>query len=350
MIYMDNASTTPLSQSVKQDIINNFDNFGNPSSLYDIGYKSKEIIENARIKVAKAINAEPEQIIFTSGATESNNWVANFIENRYGVVNGNVYEHHSLTQNPNFEPIETSIKFGDSGVLTEMLVNNEIGFINNISVDNKLFNGYNYFTHSDITQAIGNIQVDVKDLNVDFASFSGHKFNAPKGVGALYVKNPNTLFPYHYGGQQENHFRAGTENILGISAMGVAIEEAVARIEKKQKHCKELRERFINNLTNYGLDFIVNGADMQHIDSILSLSFKNQDSQAMLVQLDMAGICASSGSACNSGDSEPSETLKWLGVPDDYIYGTLRFSFSLQNTLDEVNEVCYNINKIVKGE
>ena len=345
MIYMDNASTTPLSQSVKQDIINNFDNFGNPSSLYDIGYKSKEIIENARIKVAKAINAEPEQIIFTSGATESNNWVANMFDYIYAYP----YEHHSITMQNNFREIDIILIPLLNSVYSNMMTNNETGFINNIKDFNKFYWVYGR-THSDITQAIGNIQVDVKDLNVDFASFSGHKFNAPKGVGALYVKNPNTLFPYHYGGQQENHFRAGTENILGISAMGVAIEEAVARIEKKQKHCKELRERFINNLTNYGLDFIVNGADMQHIDSILSLSFKNQDSQAMLVQLDMAGICASSGSACNSGDSEPSETLKWLGVPDDYIYGTLRFSFSLQNTLDEVNEVCYNINKIVKGE
>lgn len=344
-IYFDNASTTPLSPAVKQDIINNLDNFGNPSSLYDIGYKSKEIIEQARIKVAKAINAEPEQIFFTSGATESNNWVAS----QHNYIVGNIFEHHSITKQYNFREKGTSFRTSGmypSYLRTTMLVNNEIGFINNI----ELLTGINEFNHSDITQAIGNVHVDIKELGLDFASFSGHKFNCIKGVGVLYIKNPKEFSPFSYGGQQESRLRAGTENILGISAMGVAIEEATSHIEQKQAHCKMLRERFLTNIDNYGLDYIVNGKDLPHVDSILSLSFKNQDSQAMLVQLDMDGICASSGSACNSGDAEPSDTLKWLGVPDDYIYGTLRFSFSLQNTLDEVDEVCYNINKIVKGE
>lgn len=330
-IYMDNASTTPLSPAIKQDMINNLDNFGNPSSLYDIGYKSKEIIENARIKVAKAINAEPEQIFFTSGATESNNWVCSM----YDYVCAEKYEHHSITNQPNFLDVNEYDNYLGRGYLmgknilfSRMLVNNEIGFI-----DDDVLQGVGV-PHSDLTQAIGNIPVDVKELNIDYGSFSAHKFHGLKGVGVLYVKNPTSsdFKPYHYGGQQEFNLRAGTENVIGISAMGVAIEEATSHIEQKQAHCKMLRERFLSNLNNYGLDYIVNGENLPHVDSILSISFKNQDSQAMLVQLDMASICASSGSACNSGDSEPSETLKYLNVPKEYINGTLRFSFSLYNT------------------
>ena len=347
---MDNAATTPLSPSVIVDICRNIDNYGNPSGLYQLGYDAKNIIEDARKKVAKAINAEPEQIFFTSGATESNNWVANMYDN----IVADKYEHHSITMQPNFIDKETIIDIDEKypmSIISNMLINNEVGFINNIKNFSKKYQGIGFKTHSDLTQAIGNVTVDVKELNIDYGSFSAHKFHGLKGVGVLYVKNPTSsdFKPYHYGGQQEFNLRAGTENVIGISAMGVAIEEATSHIEQKQAHCKMLRERFLSNLNNYGLDYIVNGENLPHVDSILSISFKNQDSQAMLVQLDMASICASSGSACNSGDSEPSETLKYLNVPKEYINGTLRFSFSLDNTIDEVYYVCYNINRIIKG-
>lgn len=343
-VYMDNAATTPLSPSVIVDICRNVDNYGNPSGLYQLGYEAKNIIEDSRKKVAKAINAEPEQIFFTSGATESNNWVCSMCS----YVFAEKYEHHSITNQPNFVDVNEYDNYfgggylnGKSVLFSRMLVNNEIGFIDDV----------HGIPHSDLTQAIGNIPVDVKALNIDYGSFSAHKFHGLKGVGVLYVKDPTSsdFKPYHYGGQQEFNLRAGTENVIGISAMGVAIEEATSHIEQKQAHCKMLRERFLSNLNNYGLDYIVNGENLPHVDSILSISFKNQDSQAMLVQLDMASICASSGSACNSGDSEPSETLKYLNVPKEYINGTLRFSFSLDNTIDEVDYVCYNINRIIKG-
>ena len=348
MIYMDNAATTCLSPSVIVDICRHLDNYGNPSSLYDIGYKSKDIIEQSRIKVANAINAEPEQIFFTSGATESNNWVTNMFDH----IVANTYEHHSITAQPNFINIENYREkdhYLDDNVFSCMLVNNETGFVNNIKKFYDIYKSDYTHVHSDLTQAIGNITVDVKDLNIDYGSFSGHKFHAPKGIGVLYVKEPNKLKPYHYGGQQESHKRAGTENIIGISAIGVAIEEVVNKIDEKQDYCAKLRRRFIYNLDNYNIDYIINGGDIPHISSILSLSFRDQDSSSMLIQLDEKAICCSSGSACNSGDSEPSETLKYLKVPKEYINGTLRFSFSLDNTIDEVDYVCYNINRIIKG-
>lgn len=360
MIYMDNCATTELSPKVVVDICKNLNNYGNPSGLYNIGYKARQIIEGARIKVARAIHADFNQIFFTSGATESNNWVASMFD----WISANYYEHHSIINQNNFVPIvfkenTLSRETQPNYVYSQMLVNNEVGFINDVKNYLKKYKDHGSYTHSDITQAIDNIHVDIKDLNVDFASFSGHKFNAPKGVGVLYVKDPEdrVFSPYHYGGQQESYMRAGTENVIGISAMGVAIEEAVSNIDIKQKHCKILRDRFIHVLNNYGLNFIVNGTDLNvdgkildHVDSILSLSFKGQDSSSMLVQLDMKNICCSAGSSCNSGDSEPSETLKYLNIPNDYINGTLRFSFSLNNTVEEVDTVCYNLNKIIRRE
>jgi len=349
-IYMDNAATTPLSPSVIVDICRNIDNYGNPSGLYQLGYDAKNIIEDARKKVAKAINAEPEQIFFTSGATESNNWVANMYDN----IVADKYEHHSITMQPNFIDKETIIDIDEKypmSIISNMLINNEVGFINNIKNFSKKYQSIGFKTHSDLTQAIGNVTVDVKELNIDYGSFSAHKFHGLKGVGVLYVKDPTSsdFKPYHYGGQQEFNLRAGTENVIGISAMGVAIEEAVENIDKKQEHCKCLRNEFISCLKSNDIDFIVNGEDLPHIDSILSLSFKDRDNSSMLIQLDEKGIACSSGSACNSGNSEPSETLKYLNVPKEYINGTLRFSFSLENTIDEVDYVCYNISRIIKG-
>jgi len=347
-IYMDNAATTPLSPSVIVDICRNIDNYGNPSGLYQLGYDAKNIIEDARRKVAKAINAEPEQIFFTSGATESNNWVCSM----YDYVCAEKYEHHSITNQPNFLDVNEYDNYLGRGYLmgknilfSRMLVNNEIGFI-----DDDVLRGVGV-PHSDLTQAIGNIPVDVKALNIDYGSFSAHKFHGLKGVGVLYVKDPTSsdFKPYHYGGQQEFNLRAGTENVIGISAMGVAIEEAVENIDKKQEHCKCLRNEFISYLKKNDINFIVNGENLPHIDSILSLSFKDRDNSSMLIQLDEKGIACSSGSACNSGNSEPSETLKYLNVPKEYINGTLRFSFSLENTIDEVDYVCYNISRIIKG-
>lgn len=344
MIYLDHCATTKLSENVKNDILNNLDNFGNPSSIYSIGFKAKEIIENSRKKIAECINCRPSEIYFTSGASEANSWA---LQSPFFCL---PYEHHSILNNHN--SIVNNYKYyhyyHQQFFSTNMLVNNEVGFINNLKEFRKKYPTH-YF-HTDATQAIGNIDVDIQKLNVDTLSFSGHKFHAPKGIGVLYINSKSILYPEPiiYGGKQENGLRGGTENILGISAMGVAIEDAFNNISRKQKHCKMLKERLINNLNNAKLDYIINTPE-NSIDSILSISFRGIDSQVILTYLDTQGICISNGSACNSGTTEISETLQWLKVPQEYVYGTLRVSFDLENTIEEIDVFSDKLIDFVKN-
>lgn len=241
MIYLDNASTTCLSEKVKENIISILNNFGNPSNLYTLGFQSKNIIENSRNQVAKAINASVDEIFFTSGASESNNWIlSNFKE----IYSSNI-EHSSIHNYYNYKEYDFKKEFNYSKINNNvlfclMLVNNETGSIQNIKEICNKTHEHNGFFLCDATQAIGNIEVNVKDLNVDFLSFSGHKFHAPKGIGVLYIKKDIQKYikPLIYGGKQENGLRGGTENIIGISAIGIAIEEAVKNIQLKQDHCK----------------------------------------------------------------------------------------------------------------
>lgn len=334
MIYLDNSATTKLSENVKNNIISNLDNFGNPSSIYEIGFKTQDIIQKARETVAKCIGAESKYIYFTSGASESNTWAFSQFDNVYLP---NPIEHHSILNNPRIVD-----RYNDKCLVSGMWVNNEIGLIQDVKSLKDKYNGA--IIHTDATQAIGNIDVKVDD-NIDMLSFSGHKFHAPKGIGVLYSNLP--IKPLIYGGKQEKGVRGGTENVIGISALGVAIKDAYDNLESKQAHCKKLKQYMIDKLRSYNIDFIVNAENMKTIDSCLSLSFHNIESEPMLIQLGLKDIYCSSGSACNSGSLEPSETLKWLNIPKDYINGTLRFSFDLDNTIEEIDFVCDEINKIV---
>lgn len=333
MIYLDNCATTKLSDNVKQNILNNLNTFGNPSSSYNLGLQSARIIQESREIIAQYINCDPQEIYFTSGASESNTWA---LQESFWC---NDYEHHSITNNKN-----RVTDISQAQIISYMLVNNEVGFINDIKSLRQQYKDYKF--HCDATQAIGNIKVDVQDLNIDTLSFSGHKFHAPKGIGVLYVKG-GQIKPLIYGGKQEKGVRGGTENILGISAIGVAIKEAYDNIELKNKHCKVLKDRMVYNLTNMGIDYIINGQDLNTINSTLSISVKSVESEPILLQLDMKDIYISSGSACNSGSLEPSETLKWLNIPSDYINGTLRISFDLDNTIDEIDRFSNELIKIV---
>ena len=334
MIYLDNCATTKLSESVKLNIIDNLNTFGNPSSNYMLGLQSKKIIQQSREIIAQCINCSPQEIFFTSGASESNTWA---LQQPFWCMD---YEHHSITNNKN-----RVTDISQAQIISYMLVNNEVGFINDIKSLRQKYKDYKF--HCDATQAIGNIKVDVQALNIDTLSFSGHKFHTPKGIGVLYVKGGN-IQPLIYGGKQEYGLRGGTENILGISAIGIAIKESYDNIELKNKHCKVLKDRMVYNLNNMGIDYIINGQNLNTINSTLSISVKNIESEPILLQLDMKDIYISSGSACNSGSLEPSETLKWLNIPKEYINGTLRVSFDLDNTIDEIDIFCSELNKIVK--
>lgn len=333
MIYLDNCATTKLSDNVKQNILNNLNTFGNPSSSYNLGLQSARIIQESREIIAQCINCSPQEIFFTSGASESNTWA---LQESFWC---NDYEHHSITNNKN-----RVTDISQSQIISYMLVNNEVGFINDIKSLRQKYQDFKF--HCDATQAIGNVKIDVKDLSIDTMSFSGHKFHAPKGIGVLYVKG-GQIKPLIYGGKQEKGVRGGTENILGISAIGVAIKEAFDNIDKKSAHCNLLKDRLVYNLNNMGIDYIINGQNLNTINSTLNISIKNIESEPILLQLDMKDIYISSGSACNSGSLEPSETLKWLNIPKEYINGTLRVSFDLDNTVEEIDVFSNELIKIV---
>lgn len=314
------------------------DNYGNASSLHSLGRKSRQAIEHAREQVAKSINAEPNQIFFTSGSTESNNWViSNFIRILCSRV-----EHHSILNNPMcFEMNDNSLAhqiyeyYPD--LVTHLFINNETGQIYDIKEMAKICHKMKVPFHTDATQAYGHIPIDVKILNVDSMSLSGHKFHAPKSVGILYLKEPDKYKPMLYGGGQEKHLRAGTENVAGIVGMGKACELHNYDL-KTDEYVLNLKIHLMDFITHNIPDVMINSPLETTVSNILNVSFKGIEGESLMLMLDRAGICVSSGSACNSGSLEPSHVLKSMGVPDDYIYGTVRFSFSKFNTLEEIIE------------
>ena len=314
------------------------DNYGNASSLYSIGRKSRQAIEHAREQVAKSINAEPNQIFFTSGSTEGNNWI---ISNFNHVLCSRV-EHHSVLNNPKcFEMDNNSLAHqiyeSRPDLVTKMFVNNETGQIYNIKEMTEICHKMKVPFHTDSTQAFGHIPIDVVDLDIDGMSLSGHKFHAPNGVGILYLKEPDKYKPMLYGGGQEKHLRAGTENVAGIVGMGKACELHNYNAET-DNYLQFLKANLIAFIQNNIPDVMINSPLETTVSNILNVSFKGIEGESLMLMLDRAGICVSSGSACNSGSLEPSHVLKDMGVPDDYIYGTVRFSFSKFNTLEEIIE------------
>ena len=339
MIYLDSAATTKIDNIVLAEMLPYLrDNYGNASSLYSLGRKSRQAIEHAREQVAKSINAEPNQIFFTSGSTESNNWI---ISNFNHVLCSKV-EHHSILNNPKCTPIAfdnlaNTIHKQRPDLVTHMFVNNEIGTIYNIKEMAEICHKMKVPFHTDATQAYGHIPIDIKDLNVDSMVLSSHKFHGAKGAGILYLKEPDKYKPMLYGGGQEKHLRAGTENVAGIVGMGKACELHNYNAET-DNYLLFLKANLIAFIQNNIPDVMINSPLETTVNNILNVSFKGIEGESLMLMLDRAGICVSSGSACNSGSLEPSHVLKELGVPDDYIYGTIRFSFSKFNTLDEIIE------------
>ena len=339
MLYLDNARTTKIDTMVLAEMLPYLrDNYGNASSLHSLGRKSRQAIEHAREQVAKSINAEPNQIFFTSGSTESNNWI---ISNFNHVLCSKV-EHHSILNNPKCTPITfdnlaNTIHKQRPDLVAHMQVNNETGQIYNIKEMAEICHKMKVPFYTDSTQAFSHIPIDVVDLNVDGMALSGHKFHAPNGVGILYLKEPNKYKPMLYGGGQEKHLRAGTENVAGIVGMGKACELHNYN-EETDQYILYLKTHLMNFIKENIPDAIINSPLESTVSNILNVSFKDIEGESLMLLLDRAGIFVSSGSACNSGSLEPSHVLKNMGVPDDYIYGTIRFSFSKFNTLDEIIE------------
>ena len=349
MIYLDCAATTKIDDIVFTEMLPYLkEEYGNPSSLYSLGKKSHNAIEIARKKIAKAINAETNQIVFTSSATESNNWVCS----NFRRVMCSPYEHHSVLNCPNTIQLSQycSFKWNIQDILPDlvshMMVNNEIGTIYDIKEMAKIWHENNVLLHTDATQSFGHIPIDVKDLDVDFLSLSAHKFHGAKGVGILYIKEPDKFKPFIYGGGQEMGLRSSTENVASIVSMGKACE-LYNYSPERDKRCKEIQMKFYNAFSEMQ-DVHFNTDINNSISTTLNVGFKGVESESLMLLLDMDGICVSAGSACNSGSLEPSHVLKAINCPEEYIHQSIRLSWIDTLTDEEVEYTIESIKKNIK--
>ena len=359
MIYLDNASTTPICEAAKKAIIDHLDDFGNPSSYYGLGRKTKMLIENARERIAKCINAEPNEIYFTSCGSEANSWA---LMGRTRLSSW--IEHHSVMTNYGFGVEDNGIANpeyvrdvimhycnGSSCYLPEivscMTVNNEIGTIQPIKQLANIAHNNGLLFHTDAVQAVGHIAINVKDIGCDMLSASGHKFGAPKGSGFLYIKNGIEMFPLINGGKQERELRGGTEDVLGIIAMAEALEDAVNNMPERTVHVNKLRNKLLSELLF--VDGVhLNGSLENRVISNINVRIDGVKGQDIVSMCDQFGICISAGSACNEGASTPSHVLKEIGLTNEEALSSIRITIGHQNTLEEIEYACDMLPKIIK--
>lgn len=360
IVYADNAATTKIRQEVLDAVSACDDNYGNPSSLHSMGQNARELIENARKKVAKSIGAKPNEIIFTSSGTESNNLAIQGYVN----ANGNRRRNHIITTsiehisvlnpiwhlydkgceitllpvdgegNINIHQLQNSIR-RNTVLISVMFANNEIGTIHPIKEIGKIARQYGICFHTDAVSAFGYCDIDVDKYGIDMMSISGHKIYAPKGMGALYVKDGIELFPLFYGGGQEYGLRSGTENVSAIVGMGKAVE----LLEDTEAHMSMLRDRFLNGVFSKIQKVVFNGSAKNSLCSIVNLSFEGVDAKALLMDLDTNGIYASTGCACMSDSLRPSHVLRAIGVPDTLARSSIRFSFGRYNSEADIDYI-----------
>jgi cysteine desulfurase len=378
-VYCDSAATTPVSSVVLEEMLPFFtESFGNPSSLYMLSQDSRSAIEFSRDKLAKVINSNPSEITFTSGGTESNNLAMKGIclpeihEGQNEIVISTIEHHAIIHPAEQLKSIGYEVKYcpvDDDGIIkiddflnmvtnktkfiSIMLANNEIGSVQNIKAlveivreKEKDFNKKIYF-HTDAVQAVGKISIDVKNLGVDLLSISGHKFNAPKGIGALYINEYVTVEPLLDGGGQERQNRSGTENVPSIVGIGKAIEIAESNRENFYNHTKDLSDRFIRLLRNKIPDFVLHSSN-NGLSNIVNFSIPNIQGEPILIGLDFKGIMASSGSACSTASIEPSHVLLAKGVDEKLALGSVRLSFSNSNTFEEIDYIVESLYEVCK--
>ncbi len=373
MIYADNAATTKMSDKAIETMVSLMkDTYGNPSSLYEFGQKSREVLEDARVKVANAIGANPKEIIFTSGGSESDNQAINSAA-KAGEALGkkhiisSAFEHHAVLHTLNklkkegFEitlldvhenglidpkEVEDAIR-EDTCLVTIMFANNEIGTIEPIREIGEVCKKHGVTFHTDAVQAIGHIPVNVVDDNIDMLSASAHKFHGPKGVGFLYVRKGVKLFNLIEGGSQEKGKRAGTENVPGIAAMAVALEDAVANLDNYSKLVTAKRDRLIEGISEISHSAL-NGDATRRLPGNVNFCFEGIEGESILLLLDDKGIAASSGSACTSGSLDPSHVLLAIGRVHDVAHGSLRLSIDESTTDEEVETIISSVKEVVE--
>lgn len=372
-IYLDNAATTPVDKRVLEAMLPYYsDVFGNPSSPYSYGQEAKKAIEEAREKVAKALGADSDEIYFTSGGSESDNWalkgVAYALKDKGNHIITTEIEHHAVLntcrylEKEGFEvtylpvdeyglvkPEDLKKAITDKTILVSiMFANNEIGTIEPIEELVKIAHEKNVYFHTDAVQAVGNIPIDVKKLDVDLLSLSAHKIYGPKGVGALYIKKGIKIHSLIQGGTQEKNKRAGTENVPGIVGLGEAIELITKNLDSHINKLTFLRDKLINGILEKIPYVRLNGHPTKRLPGNVNVSFEFVDGESLILNLDMAGICASSGSACTSGSLEPSHVLLAIGHSKELARGSLRLTIGKDNTEEDIDKVLEVLPQIIK--
>lgn len=372
-VYADNAATTMMSKTAKEAMMPYFDViYGNPSSLYSFGQEAKTALEESRAKVAKALNADPKEIYFTSGGSEADNQAivsAAVIGARKGKkhIVSTKFEHHAVLHTlaklekqgyeitlldvhesgiVTAEEVAAAIR-PDTCLVTVMFANNEIGTIQPIAEIGAVCREKGVLFHTDAVQAVAHIPIDVKAMNIDMLSLSGHKFHGPKGVGALYVKKGIALTNIIEGGAQERGKRAGTENVPAIAGMAAALEESVLHMDENMAKITAMREKLIEGLSKIPHSKL-NGDRNKRVPGTVNFVFEGIEGESLLLLLDDAGIAASSGSACTSGSLDPSHVLLAIGLPHEVAHGSLRLSVCEYNTPEEIDHIIESVPKVVE--
>ncbi len=373
-IYMDNAGTTAMSKTVFEKMTPYFmEVYGNASSIHQTGREAKKALEEARRNVASILNAAPNEIYFTAGGTESDNFALKgvaFANRKKGNhIISTAIEHHAVLHSLEFlktqgfevtllpvdekgfvSPQDVENAITDKTILISvMMANNEIGTIEPIKEIAEIAHKHNVYFHTDAVQAVGAVPIDVQDLGVDMLSLSAHKFHGPKGVGALYIKKGVRIENFMHGGAQERNKRAATENVAGIVGLSCALTEITTNLEEKNAKLIHLRDKLISSILSTIPYTRLNGDEEKRLPGNVNISFQFIEGEALLLRLDLKGISGSSGSACTSGSLDPSHVLLAIGLKHEIAHGSLRLSLSKLNTEEEVDYVIASLKEIVQS-
>lgn len=372
-IYLDNAATTKTAPEVVDAMLPYFtENFGNPSSIYEIAGRSKDGVTKARESIAQVLNAKTEEIYFTAGGSEADNWALKAAFEAYGKKGKHIIttkiEHHAILHTCQYletrgaeitylgvdengvvdlDELQSAIR-PDTILISIMFANNEIGTIQPIKEIGQIAKEHGILFHTDAVQAFGQVPIDVDECNIDMLSSSGHKINGPKGIGFLYIRKGVKIRSFVHGGAQERKRRAGTENVPGIVGYGVAAKMAAETMKERTAKEIELRDYLIGRITSEIPYCRLNGHPVDRLPNNCNISFQFIEGESLLIMLDMEGIAASSGSACTSGSLDPSHVLLAIGLPHEIAHGSLRLTLSAETTKEDVDYTVDAIKRIVE--
>lgn len=373
MIYLDNAATTKTAPEVVDAMLPYFSEYyGNASTIYSLGAESKKAMDHARQTIADSLGAKPEEIYFTAGGSESDNWALKATAEAYASKGKHIIttkiEHHAILHTCEYlekrgfeitylnvdrdglislDELKAAIR-PDTILISVMFANNEIGTIEPIAEIGEIAEEHGVLFHTDAVQAYAQVPINVDEMHIDMLSASGHKLNGPKGIGFLYIRKGVKIRSFVHGGAQERSRRAGTENIPGIVGLGAAVERAMRIMDSKTRKEIELRDYLIGRLENEIPHCWLNGHRTKRLPNNINFSFLFIEGESMLIMLDMKGICASSGSACTSGSLDPSHVLLAIGLKHEEAHGSLRLTLSEDSTKEEMDIVAEEVKKIVQ--